>query len=152
MRYAYQFRLVDAHRAVVEEFRGLTAQEQRAWWTPDSRIVAIPADGLLLYELHRRRYSVVPFDIFQNELEMGVAGIRVSVSRKEFVAWFGDKFQPPRPVSFRFASLHWFPAPATGKWKLGPALRSAPRLRWLPPPSKELRAYAKAQGITLPRD
>jgi hypothetical protein len=151
MRYAHQFRLVDAGKELVEEFRGLTSPAQMAWWSPDSRVVAIPVSGLLLYAVQRRRYALVPFDIFQNDVALGVAGIRLSVNRQQFAATFGEEFEPPRPVSLRFAALRWFPVPERGPWKLGAALRSAPKLRWLPPPSTSLRASAKAHGIILPR-
>lgn len=151
MRYQHQFRLVTSAKNLVQAFRGLASQMQRAWWSPDSRVVAIPVDdrngGLLLYEIKRNRYSLVRFDPYQETVRVSSAGVRIGVERREFEAVFGKEFPPPPELFLRFAALRWFAVPETGLWKLREAFRSAPRVRWSP--SKEMRAYAKTQGIEL---
>jgi hypothetical protein len=153
--YHHQFRLVDSSKAVVQAFQGLVSPLQLAWWSPDSRIAAVPItnhnDGLLLLDVKRRRYSLILFNAHQTTAAVTSRGVRVSVDRGQFEAIFGKRFPPPRDVFFQFASLRWFAAPESGAWKLGSALRTAPQPRWEPPPSKEMRAYAKELGISLPR-
>jgi hypothetical protein len=155
MRCQHAFRLVDSNRTVVQAFQGLVSPMQRAWWSPDSRIVAVPIDdrkgGLLLFDVTRQRYSLIPFSSYQETAVVTSTGVRTSVDRSQFEAIFGKEFRPPRDVLFRFAALRWFAAPETGAWKLSSAFRSAPQARWQPPPSKEMRAYAKKHGIGLLR-
>ena len=151
MRYLHQFRLIDPKGTVTEAFKGLAGPMQCAWWTRDSRIVAVPVsdrlDGLLLFHVKKRRYSVVQFNSYQQKPKLTSRGVWICVVLREFRAWFGDQFRTPDDLYIPFTSLHWFPA--TEKWDLNPAIRRAPRLRWQPPPSTELKRYAKKNGITL---
>jgi len=153
MRFQHEFRLVDPHKKVIEAFCGLASPVQRAWWSPDSKIVGVPVDdpngGLLLYDVKRRRYSLIPFNPYQETATMTSTSVRIGVDRREFEAVFGTEFRPPRDLTFRFTTLRWFAVPETGALKLIEAYRSAPKPKWLPPPSKEMRAYAKAHGIQL---
>jgi hypothetical protein len=152
MMSVYQFRLINAASGVVEAFEGLEGAMQDAWWTSDSTMVAIPVsdrrDGLLLFRVHSKRYSFVPFNSYQQTARLTTRGVWIAPDLKEFRGWFGDQFRPPDPIHFPFASLRWFPV--VEKWKnLDTAVRVAPPLRWLPPPSKELKAYARKKGITV---
>ena len=153
MRYQHEFRLVDAKKALIQVFQGLVSPMQCAWWSPDSRIVAVSVDdpngGLLLYNVKRRRYSLVHFNSYQEKAHITSTSVKIAVDQSEFEAIFGKEFRPPRDVSFRFAALRWFPAPEVGAWKLGAAFRCAPKAKWQPPPSKAMRAYAKEHGIEL---
>jgi len=155
MRYRHEFRLVDSSKTLVQAFHGLASPMQNAWWSPDSRVVAIPIDepleGLLLFNVNLQQYSLLLFSAYQQNAEVTSTGVRISVDRSQFIAVFGNEFQPPHDVSILFANLRWFAAPETGAWKLGAAFRSAPKVRWQPPPSKEMRAYAKKHGIKLLR-
>lgn len=148
----YQFRLIDRKQTVVEAFEGLDAAMQAAWWSRDSRLAAVPISdsrsGLLLFRPGGRRFTFVPFNSYQQKARLTTRGVWIAPDLKEFRAWFGDQFRPPDPVFFPFASLRWFPV--VPKWKnLPAAARVAPPLRWLPPPSKELKAYARKNRITL---
>ena len=147
----YHFRLINAAGEVVEAFQGLECSMQDAGWTSDSRMVAVPVcdrrDCLLLFHPAKQQYSVVPFNSYQQEAELTTRGVWIGPDLKEFRGWFGDQFRPPDPVYFPFASLRWFPV--AEKWNLAAALRVAPPVPWLPPPSKELKAYAKKKGITI---
>jgi len=151
MRYLFQFRLIDAKGTVAEAFEGLYSPMQGAWWSGDSRVAAVPVsddiDCLLLLHLPKRRYSVVPFNSYQMRARVTSRGVWVCVDLQEFRAWFGREFRPPDDTYLPFASLRWFPVQE--KWDLNAAIRSAPRIRWTPPPSRELKAYARKNGITL---
>ncbi len=153
MRYQHQFRLVDSKRSVLQAFAGLVSPIQFAWWSPESRIVGIavedPFGGLLLYDVVKRRYSLVRFDSYNETAKVTATSVRIGVDADEFRAVFGDEFKPPRSTSFRLSSLTWFAVPEKGPWKLRTAFRKAPKAKWEPPPSKALRDYAKKLGITL---
>ncbi len=154
MRYVHECRLIDEKKNVVQDFKGLTCPVQFAWWTPDSRIVAFPTNegaGLLLYKVNLRKFSVCFFSSFQQDLKLTARGMTISVNRREFEGWFGKEFDPPNDNVLSFSGLQWFDAPDKGPWKLGFAVKAAPRLKWDPPPSKELRAYARKNRITLPK-
>lgn len=153
MRYQHEFRLLDSSKILVQAFHGLASPIQNAWWSPDSRIVAVPIDdpkgGLLLFDVKRQRYSLNHFNSYQETTKVTCTSVRIGVERREFEAVFGKEFRPPSDVSFRFATLRWVTAPETGDWKLGTAFRSAPKARWQLPPSKAMKAYAKEHGIKL---
>jgi hypothetical protein len=154
MRYVHECRLIDRDKKVAQDFKGLTCPVQFAWWSPDSKIVAFPTNegaGLVLYKVRSRKFSLLFFNPFQQDLKLTGARVVASVNKKEFEATFGDGFDRPNDNIFKFAELSWFDAPAGGKWKLGPAVKSAPKMKWEPPPSKEFRAYARKIGITLPK-
>ena len=147
------FRLIDARAAVTETFQGLASPMQEAWWSPNSRIVAVPVlertDCLLLFDLSRRRYSVILFSSYQQKAKVTCRGVRIGVDPGQFREVFGEGFRPPDDTVFPFSSLRWMDAPDKTPWNLGPALRGAPRALWRPPPSREMRAYARKQGISL---
>jgi len=147
MRYAHQFRLVDGRRTVVQPFRGLEAPMQMAWWTPDSRIVAVPIDngkgGLLLYEVKRRRFSLVLMSPHQQNPALTRTTLAVSVDEPQYHMLFGDEVGVTPPCLFRLSALSWFPAPAEGPWKLREAFRAAPDAPWLPAPAIVRRALGQ---------
>ena len=153
MRYSHEFRLVNRDREIVQEFKGMSSPVQEAWWAPDSRVVGVPISdpvcGLLLYDAARRRYSMARFSPYEERVKVTSSSIRIGVDLQEFKAVFGDGFKPPRECSVRFSALRWSAVPEKGAWKLYTALRSAPKLKWQPPPSKEMIAYAREQGIEL---
>lgn len=153
MRYQFQFRLVDSRLSVLQSFGGLVSPMQHAWWSRDSRLVAIavegPNGGLLVYEVKGQRYSLLRFNAYQETAMVTSRSVRIGVDRQEFEAVFGTEFQPPRDTRFPLSSLTWFPAPEKGAWKLNVAFRRAPRAKWEPAPSKAMREYAKKNGITL---
>lgn len=148
----HDFRLIDAKNSVVEPFRELETVSQTAWWTPDSRIVGVAVQGgsiLLFFHLKRRRYALLGFGAYMLRARLNAAGARIDMDPSQFRGIFGGtRFAPPRSMFFPFSSLRWRPAPA--KWELGRECRRLPRYEWLPPPSKELLAYARKQGLSLP--
>ena len=115
MRYVYQFRLIDAKDTVVQAFKGLASPVQTAWWTPDSRIVAVPllekSDCLLLFNVKNREHAVIHFSVYQSDAAFTSRSVRIGVNLREFKATFGDDFEPPGDTVFPFASLDWRPAP-----------------------------------------
>jgi hypothetical protein len=151
MRYQHQFRLVDPSKNVVQAFAGLFSAVQLAWWSPDSRIVAVPVDdqygGLLLYDVRRKLYSLARFSPYEETVTVSSAGLRIAADRREFEAAFGTEFPPPPEIAIQFKALRWFPPPGKGPWKLREAFRSAPKAKWTP--SREMKAYARRNGIEL---
>jgi hypothetical protein len=149
----HSFRLIDSKKSVVEPFQELSTPIQRAWWTPDSRIVGVSVmarvDAMLFFHLQRREYALLQCSAYMLRARLDSRGVRVDMDPSQFRGIFGGtKFKPPRSMFFAFSSLRWRPAPA--EWKLGPELRDLPYYKWLPPPSQELRSYARKHGLSLP--
>jgi hypothetical protein len=149
MRYTYGFRLVDARGRVREPFGELNSVTPTAVWTPDSRIVAVPVgeDGLLLYDVTRRRYAVLGFNAYSLRVTLTRDTVRIAPDLEQFRLVFGRRFRPPRPNVVALATLRWRPAPRA--WKLATALHRAPGFRWQPPPSPALLKYAKKHHVTI---
>jgi hypothetical protein len=149
MRYSFQFRLVDKERAVLQAFKGLSTPVQSAWWTPDSRIIAVPLyeGALLLYHAGKGRYSLIRFSAYQQTARLSNAGAWIRFEPREFSAVFGREFKPPEPTLFKFHSLAWVPAPA-GEWRLT-GIRKAPQVEWEPSP--EMARAARRRGVTIVR-
>lgn len=152
MRYEFAFRLIEPDGTVLESFRELSSPLQFAWWSADSRIVAVPAIAqayscLLLFNPSRRLYAVIRSDPYLETPSVSPRGARIGVDPEQFHWIFGDELRPPDPVSFPFSSLTWAPPPAT--WRIDPVIRRAVAPWWH---SKEqMKAYAKKQGLSLPR-
>lgn len=146
MRYSYSFRLIDREGNVLEKFFGLSSPVQSARWSPDSRFAGVPTDeGLLLLNADRRMFSAVRFDPYNERARLTNSSVVIKADPAAWRSAFGTRFKPPRPSSIRFSALAWEPVPE--KWNLGPAVRRAPRIYWVP--SGELRAYAKKNRIKL---
>lgn len=149
----HAFRLIDAKGAVVEAFKELDTVCQQAWWTPDSRIAGVSVLGgsrLLFYHLRRREYALLGFGAYLLRARTTSRGVWVDMDPSQFRGVFaGTPYRPPRRLFFPFSSLRWKPAPARWGFKRA-ELKDLPHYRWLPPPCKELRAFARKQGLDFP--